>query len=50
VRNRDMNIRYFLVWCAKRARKPGAEQEVLTKRDEIQEKLIEILGLSKNAV
>jgi transposase len=38
------------IYPAKRARKPGAEQEVLTKRDEIQEKLIEILGLSKNAV
>ena len=40
------------VYSAKRASKPGAEQVVLTKRDETQEKLIEILGLpsQKNAV
>ena len=40
------------VYSAKRASKPGAEQAVLTKRDETQEKLIEILGLpsQKNAV
>jgi transposase len=40
------------VYPTKRASKPGAEQVVLTKRDEIQEKLIEILGLpsQKNAV
>jgi transposase len=33
------------VYPPKRAGKPGAEQLVLTKRDEVQEKLIEILGL-----
>jgi transposase len=33
------------VYPAKRAGQPGAEQAVLTKRDETQEKLIEILGL-----
>ncbi len=33
------------VYPAKRAGQPGAEQVVLTKRDETQEKLIEILGL-----
>ena len=33
------------VYPAKRAHQPGAEQVVLTKRDETQEKLIEILGL-----
>jgi hypothetical protein len=33
------------VYPAKRAGQPVAEQSVLTKRDEIQEKLIEILGL-----
>lgn len=33
------------VFPAKRADQPGAEQEVLTKRDETQDKLIEILGL-----
>jgi transposase len=33
------------VYPAKRAHQPGDEQVVLTKRDEIQEKLIEILGL-----
>lgn len=33
------------VYPSKRARKPGAEQVVLTKRNETQEKLIEILGL-----
>jgi transposase len=40
------------VYSAKRASKRGAEQVVLTKRDETQEKLIEILGLpsQKNAV
>ena len=40
------------VYSAKRASKPGAEQVVLTKRDETPEKLIEILGLpsQKNAV
>jgi transposase len=40
------------VYSAKRASKSGAEQVVLTKRDETQEKLIEILGLpsQKNAV
>src|SRR5947208_3305975 len=33
------------IYPSKRARKPGAEQVVLTKRDETQEKLIEIFGL-----
>jgi transposase len=33
------------VFPAKRAGQPKAEQEVLTKRDETQQKLIEILGL-----
>jgi transposase len=33
------------VYPGKRAGQPGAEQVVLTKRDETQEKLIEILGL-----
>ena len=33
------------VYPTKRAGKPGAEQVVLTKRDETQEKLIEIFGL-----
>jgi hypothetical protein len=33
------------VYPTKRAGKPGAEQEVLTKRDETQEKLIKIFGL-----
>jgi len=33
------------VYPTKRAGQPGAEQVVLTKRDETQEKLIEILGL-----
>jgi transposase len=33
------------VFPAKRADQPGAQQEVLTKRDETQDKLIEILGL-----
>jgi len=33
------------VFPAKRADQPGVEQEVLTKRDETQDKLIEIVGL-----
>lgn len=33
------------VYSAKRAGQVGAEQSVLTKRDETQEKLIQILGL-----
>src|SRR5437588_3253383 len=33
------------IYASKRARKPGAEQVVLTKRDETQEKLIEMFGL-----
>lgn len=33
------------VFPTKRAAGPKAEQEVLTKRDETQQKLIEILGL-----
>jgi len=33
------------VFPAKRADRPGAEQEVLTQRDETQDKIIEILGL-----
>jgi hypothetical protein len=33
------------VYPARRAGQPVTEQSVLTKRDEIQEKLIEILGL-----
>jgi transposase len=36
------------VYPSKRAGQPGAEQVVLTKRDEIQEKLIEILGLQSH--
>jgi transposase len=40
------------VYPAKRADRPGAEQAVLTKRDETQQKLIQILGLQspKSAV
>ena len=33
------------VYPAKRASQPAVEQVVLTQRDEVQEKLIEILGL-----
>ena len=33
------------IYPAKRAGQPAAEQEALTQRDEVQDKLIEILGL-----
>ncbi|MGH7866580.1 MAG: IS1634 family transposase [Candidatus Dormibacteraceae bacterium] len=36
------------VYPAKRAGQPGVEQVVLTQRDEVQEKLIEILGLKSS--
>ena len=36
------------VYPAKRASQPAAEQVVLTQRDEVQEKLIEILGLKSS--
>lgn len=52
LKNLDQIRQVINVYSAKRASKPGAEQVVLTKRDETQEKLIEILGLpsQKNAV